>query len=249
MSKSKIIGIIPSRLASSRLPNKPLHKIFGLPLIAHVYLRARQATQLDKLIVATDAPIIVDTIHKLGGEAMLTSDKHQNGTERMGEVMQTHSANFYTLINGDEILLNPDSIAVSIDTLLNSAADASILAVRYKKEHSPSDFKLALNLANEVMYISRNDIPSSARNKVDHRLKAYHLMTFKKETLEAYQQLEKTPLEKIEDHEHLRLLEHGFKIKASMVDDECISLDTPEDIPVIEQLLQNDKVYNSYRVE
>ncbi len=244
---SRILGVIPSRLASSRLPNKPLETILGIPLIIHVLKRAQKSKLLTDLIVATDSSIIFDLVEKNGGKAMLTSLYHKNGTERMAEVMDKYPYDYYTLINGDEILLNPESIDISINTLLNCpTADASILAVPFKRENSPSDFKIVLNCKNEVMYISRNDIPSNARNPVDYRLKAYHLMTFKPEVIDAYRKMEKSPLEKIEDHEHLRLIENCYKIVCEVVNDKCISLDTPEDLPLILEYLKSDNVYKTY---
>ena len=244
----KVLGIIPSRLESSRLPQKPLYNVLGIPLIIHVLKRAQLASSLTKLIIATDDQKIVDLVESNGGGAILTSKFHKNGTERMTEVMKAYpDYDYYTLINGDEILLNPESIGASIETLAaNPAASASLLAVKYYRTDSPSDFKIVLNNNNEVLYISRNDIPSSSRNPVDFRLKAYHLMTFLPETLLAYSKMEKSPMEKIEDHEHLRLIEAGFKIACSVVDDECISLDTKEDLPIIESYLKNDPIFQQY---
>ena len=245
---ARVLGIIPSRLQSSRLPKKPLHKVFGLPLIIHVYKRAALSKNLTDLVVATDSSEIVELVERFGGKAILTSINHKNGTERMSEVLQAYpNYDYYTLINGDEILLDPSSIGVSIQTLIeNEDADASLLAVPFERESSPSDFKIVCNLANQVMYISRSDIPSSARNNIKERLKAYHLMTFKPKTILEYSQMEKSPLEKVEDHEHLRLLEHGYKIYCKIVNDKCISLDTLEDIPIIEEYLSNDQVYQNY---
>ena len=245
---TKVLGIIPSRLESSRLPRKPLHKVLDLPLIVHVYKRAALAESLTDLVVATDSKEIVKLIESYGGKAMLTSIHHKNGTERMAQVMQEYTDyDYYTLINGDEILLNPKSIDISINLLIeNKYADASILAVPFEREGSPADFKLVCNLKGEVMYISRNDIPSSSRNKVGSRLKAYHLMTFRPNTILEYSKMEKTPLEKIEDHEHLRLLEHGYKICCKVVNDKCISLDTPSDIPLIKHYLKDDLTYQLY---
>lgn len=244
----RVLGIIPSRLESSRLPRKPLHEIFGIPLIAHVYKRAKLSNSLTDLVVATDSYEIVQLVESIGGKAILTSVEHRNGTERMAEVLKAlPNYDYYTLINGDEILLNPDSINTSIQTMIeNENADASILAVPFRRENSTSDFKLVCNLKNEVMYISRNDIPSSARNAVDFRLKAYHLMTFKPKTILDYSRMDKTPLEKIEDHEHLRLIESGYKIICQVVDDNCISLDTPDDIELIESYLKEDKIFKMY---
>lgn len=245
---TRVLGIIPSRLESSRLPRKPLHEIFGIPLIVHVYKRAKLSNSLTDLVVATDSYEIVQLVESIGGKAILTSVEHRNGTERMAEVLRAFpDYDYYTLINGDEILLNPDSISTSIQTMIENAnADASILAVPYRRENSHSDFKLVRNLKNEVMYISRNDIPSSARNAVEFRLKAYHLMTFKPKTILDYSKMDKTPLEKIEDHEHLRLIESGYKIICQVVDDNCISLDTPDDIELIESYLKEDKIFKMY---
>ena len=245
---TRVLGIIPSRLESSRLPRKPLHEIFGIPLIVHVYKRAKLSNSLTDLVVATDSYEIVQLVESIGGKAILTSVEHRNGTERMAEVLRAFpDYDYYTLINGDEILLNPDSISTSIQTMIeNENADASILAVPFRRENSHSDFKLVRNLKNEVMYISRNDIPSSARNAVEFRLKAYHLMTFKPKTILDYSKMDKTPLEKIEDHEHLRLIESGYKIICQVVDDNCISLDTPDDIELIESYLKEDNIFKMY---
>jgi 3-deoxy-manno-octulosonate cytidylyltransferase (CMP-KDO synthetase) len=244
----KIIGVIPSRLESNRLNRKPLMLVDGLPLILHVYRRAKLAEILDDLIVATDSNEIASLVEADGGKAMLTGKHHKNGTERMGEVMDHHPADLYVLINGDEVLLQPNSIAISIKTLQETNADASMLAVRYHRENSPSDFKIVLNSSNHVMYISRNDIPSSARNPVSYRLKAYHLMTFRPAILRAYCNMDKTPIEKIEDHEHLRLIENGFTIAASVVNDQCISLDTEEDLPLILDYLRTDPTYAAIKL-
>jgi 3-deoxy-D-manno-octulosonate cytidylyltransferase len=243
----RILGIIPARLESSRLHQKTLHKIFDIPLVEHVYRRAIICTILDDLIVATDSQIVVDLVESIGGKAILTSVEHRNPTERMVEVMEKLPPfDYYTLINGDEILLNPASIEVCIQALFDSTADASILAVPFDRENSPSDFKIVLNHKNHVMYISRNDIPSAAKNPVKNRLKAYHLMTFTPQILKRYSEMDKSPLEKIEDHEHLRLIENGYSIVAKIVNDNCISLDTPEDLPIIESLLKDDIHYKSY---
>jgi 3-deoxy-manno-octulosonate cytidylyltransferase (CMP-KDO synthetase) len=248
---SRVLGIIPSRLASSRLSRKPLHKIFGIPLIVHVYKRASMSQLLTELIVATDSIEVFDLIKSIGGNVMMTDENHKNGTERMFEVIsQRNDFDFVTLINGDEVLLNPKSIDLSIKALIERPdADASILAVPFIRENSYSDFKLVRNLKNELMYISRNDIPSSARNNVNFRLKAYHLMTFYPKTILDYYSLGKSPLESIEDHEHLRLLENGYKIICEVVDDKCISLDTPEDLPIIEEYLTEDSIFKLYAKE
>jgi len=246
----KVVGVIPSRFNSSRLPGKPLRLIDGLPLVVHVHRRAKLCPIFDELVVATDAQEIFDTIKSDGGEAIMTSPKHKNGTERMIEVTQHRVADCYVLINGDEILLNPSSIATSVQTLVDHDSDASLLAVKCQREKTISDFKVVLNAKSELMYISRNDIPSWAKTPIHSavdRLKAYHIMSFKPETLDAYAHMKKTPLDEAEDHEHLRLLENGFRIAVSVVEDKCISLDTEQDIPLILDHLKSDPIYRLIR--
>ena len=112
----KVLGVIPSRLFSSRIKEKPLKKILGIPLIIHVCHRTNMSKLLYDFIVATDSLLIFNEVKKNGYKAILTSDEHNNGTERMGEVIsKMNKYDYYTLINGDEILLNPKSLDISIE--------------------------------------------------------------------------------------------------------------------------------------
>lgn len=241
----KVLGIIPSRLESSRIKQKPLFKVLGIPLIEHVYKRANYSNALDDIIVATDSYEIKEVVESFGGRAEITSVDHKNGTERMAEVVSRNPEyDYYVLINGDEILLNPESIEKSIYALeLDPTAACSMLAIKFKRFGSTSDFKVVFDNSMRLMYISRNDIPSNARNNFDYMLKAYHLMTFRKDTILDYSKMDKTPLEKIEDHEHLRLIENGYKIRGLIVEDDCISLDTKEDLLVIEEKLKKESFF------
>lgn len=245
----KVIGIIPSRLQSSRLPQKALVDICGMPLIIHVCNRAKMAKKLDDLYVATDSEEIKAEVEKFGFKCLLTSNQHRNGTERLTEAINyiDEDADVIVSIFGDEALLNPNDIDTSVETLLSHEdADASILTIDYTKKNSPSDFKAVVNLRGELMYMSRNDIPSDARNKCDSMLKLYHLLSFKRQTLLDYAKMDKTPLEKIEDHEHLRLLEHGYKIQTAKVYTICVSVDTYEDLEYVRERMKEDPLYKLY---
>ena len=234
----KILGIIPSRLNSKRLHKKALIKIKGEALISRVYRLASKSKVLDSVIVATDSEDIKDVINKIDGDAIMTSKDHTNGTERMGEVIKNLNEKFdvYVLINGDEALLDPNHIETAIVTLLQNDSDASMLVCKFYKRNSPSDFKVVLNSKNELLYISRSDIPSESRNSASYLLKAYHIMAFKEKTILDYSLLEKTRLEIIEDHEHLRLVENGYRISCNIVKSNSISVDTESDLKfVIEQ--------------
>ena len=248
--KYKIVGIIPARLESTRLPKKPLIDISGMSMISHVYHRALLSNVLDDVIVATDAVEIINEIEKQNGKAILTSVNHKKGTERISEAVENIDADIVVLIFGDEPLLNPDYIKESVDALINRFSDddvvASILCNKFTKENSTSDMKIALNLKSEVMYFSRGDIPCNARNFRKNMTKAYHIMAFKKDFLKKYKNWDKTPNELIEDNEHLRILEHGYKIQATLVESSAVSVDTADDLEYVRKEMLIDPIFPSY---
>tara|TARA_R100001129_G_scaffold186247_1_gene177138 strand:- start:1898 stop:2650 length:753 start_codon:yes stop_codon:yes gene_type:complete len=245
---SGVVAVIPSRLQSSRIEKKALVDICGMPMVIHVMKRVQMSDSVSDTYVATDSQEIFDIVEDYGGKAILTSTEHKNGTERVCEAIQDINADTFVICMGDEALLNPDHIQTSVDTFYQSDnASGSILLTEFTKENSPSDFKVVVNPKNEVMYISRGDIPCSARNKVDFRLKAYHIMTFSREVLQKYTALGKSPMEEIEDHEYLRLIEHGYKIVAKKVDSVSISVDVPEDLEYVRSRMVDDDLFKAYR--
>lgn len=248
----KVLGIIPARIGSTRVKQKALYRFENIPMVEHVYRRAKLCDKLDDLIVATDDKRIHDAIKSIDGNVMMTRSDHLTGLERMSEVVEAHGGfDYYVQINGDEILLNPESISASIDTLLkNPWADASILAVNFARENSPGDFKVVFKENMELMYVSRADIPANLKTgKKRTFLKAYHLMTFKKQTVIDFKNIGMTYLESIEDHEHLRLLEKGYKIVGKIVEDDCISLDAAADIDYIASKIKDDPTFLRIKAE
>ena len=244
---NRIIGVIPSRYSSTRLPGKPLKDISGMPMIVHVLKRAQLSHVLDEVLVATDDQRICDVVEQYGGTAMQTSKEHDNGIVRAHEVSEKIPCDIVVIINGDEALLNPNQIDAGVAALKKSDAPVSLLFNDYHKKNSPSDFKVVVNTKKEIMYITRSDIPSDARTSVKKVYKAYHVMTFTKRFLDLYVTLDQTPLDKIEKHEIIRVLEHGYKIQGVKVESDAISVDTAEDLEYVRNLMNNDKIYKKYR--
>lgn len=243
----KIVGMLPVRLESSRLPEKALKDICGLPMIIHTLKRTQMAKRLDEVYVVTDSKVVKSLVESHGGKVIMTSSEHQTGTDRLAEAALTIDADFVVNIQGDEALVDPDHIDAGIEGLLASNAEVSLLVTPFSKKHSSGDIKAVVNLKNEIMYISRNDLPSDARVEVKTMLKAYHVVSFKKDFLLAYSKMEQTPLEKIEFNEYLRILENGYKIQAVHVDSAAISVDTHEDLEYVRSLMAVDSLYNKYR--
>lgn len=243
----KIVGIIPARLKSSRLPNKALADIEGLPMIVHVFKRTELSSVLDEVYVATDSREIRDAVVKFGGKVLMTSKKHQTGSDRIAEAAADMKVDIVVNIQGDEPLLNPEHINKAVEPLVQDKnVNVSMLVTPYSKKNSPSDIKAVLDLDNNMLYSSRNDLPSDARRKVNKMWKVCFLVPFRKEFLLRFASWEQTPLEKLEFQEYLRILEHGYKIRAVPVDNAHISVDIPQDLIEVRKLMKSDKIKKRY---
>ena len=245
--KQKVVAIIPSRLESSRLPRKALADICGLPMIVHVYKRCILADSLNDVYVATDSQEIKAQIEKCGGKVIMTDSKHQTGTDRIAEAAQNIEADIIVNIQGDEALVNPEHVNDGVRGLIDSEAEVSILLTKFSKKKSYGDIKAVVNLQDEVMYFSRNDIPSDSRAEVIDMLKAYHVVSFRKEFLMQYTALEQTPLERTEYNEYLRILENGYKIKGVHVESDAISVDTQSDLDYVIEKMKTDTLFCQYK--
>jgi 3-deoxy-manno-octulosonate cytidylyltransferase (CMP-KDO synthetase) len=244
---SKAVAIIPARLESSRLPNKALVDILGLPMIVHVFKRCLMAKSLDAVYVATDNIKIKEVVESYGGKVIMTSAEHQTGTDRIAEAAQDIDADIIVNVQGDEALVNPEHIDKAVDSLVNSSrADVAILVNPFNKRNSPSDIKVVLNEDDEIMYLSRTDIPSDARTDSPQMLKAYHIVPFRKDFLLQYAKWGKTELEQIEFNEYLRILEKGYKIQAVRVESDAVSVDTEQDLEFVRNKMKIDKIGQLY---
>lgn len=243
----KTVGLIPSRLQSTRLPGKALIDIEGLPMIVHVFKRAQMCPLLDEVYVATDSDKIYDTVIKHDGRAIMTSVDHECGTNRIAEAAQNLLADIIINIQGDEPLLNPDDIdklviAVKADPSVNSAT----LVCKTPVFNDTSECKVVMDLNDDIMYMSRSDIPSPTRATVESLYKLYCIIAFRRDFLFKFASWEPTLMEKIEFIEYLRILEHGCKMRGVRVEEYTTSVDTPADLEIIEKMMAEDKIKLKY---
>jgi 3-deoxy-manno-octulosonate cytidylyltransferase (CMP-KDO synthetase) len=151
---------------------------------------------------------------------------------------------------GDEALVNPQHIDTVVSALLeDSSVNVAILVNPYKKKDSSSDIKAVVNENMDVMYLSRADIPSNARTKDPSMYKAYHILPFRKAFLLKYASWPEGKLEQIEFHEHLRILEKGYRIRAVEVESSAVSVDTPDDLQFVREKMLEDQYYNEYKYD
>ena len=243
----KVIGMIPVRLESSRLPEKALCDILGLPMIIHTLKRTQLAKTLDEVYIVTDSEVIKALVESHQGKVIMTSKVHQTGSDRLAEAAEHIEADIIVNIQGDEALVGPNHIDAGVKGLINSKAEISILLTQFSKKRSYSDIKAVVNLKNEIMYLSRNDIPSESRSPIEYSLKAYHVVSFRKDFLIKYAKLKQTPLEKIEYNEYLRVLENGYIIQGVIVESNTVSVDTDEDLKYVRKLMSADELFEVYK--
>jgi 3-deoxy-manno-octulosonate cytidylyltransferase (CMP-KDO synthetase) len=216
-------------------------------MIVHVFKRAQLSPVLDEVIVATDSSEIFDIVTAAGGNAVITSNKHKTGTDRIAEVAAKKDCDIIVNIQGDEPLLDPDHIDKVVSPIINNPdMQVSVLVTPYSKSGSSSDIKAVLDLEGNILYCSRADIPDTSRVKIDYMWKMCFIVSFRKDFLMQYTTWEQTPLENIEYNEYLRILEHGYKIRAVSVDNAVISVDTMEDLEIIREKMKQDKIKLTY---
>jgi 3-deoxy-manno-octulosonate cytidylyltransferase (CMP-KDO synthetase) len=253
----KIIGIIPARLASSRLPQKPMADILGMPMIGHVYHRSKLCTTLDEVYVATCDKEIYDYIISIGGKSVMTSDKHERASDRTAEALlkiesDTNSKiDIVVMIQGDEPMVTPEMINSSITPLIqdNSIKITNLMAkMNSIQEHEdPAEVKVVVDKNNFALYFSREPIPSRKKgvNEVP-MLKQVCIIPFLRDFLLEYNDMEQTPLEIIESVDMNRLLENGIKIKMVLTETETYSVDTIADLENVNAKMKNDLLIKTY---
>jgi 3-deoxy-manno-octulosonate cytidylyltransferase (CMP-KDO synthetase) len=241
----KILAVIPARYASTRLPGKPLVSIAGKPMIERVWERARRASRVSQVIVATDDERIVKAVKSFGGEAVLTRVDHRSGTERVAEVAVAHpDAEIVVNVQGDMPLIEPAAIDVAIEAV-RSEEDARVgtLAVPITNPAEimdPNIVKAVLDFDGNALYFSRAPIPW-VRDRGDtihaKHLKHVGLYVFRREALLEFATFPQGDLERIEQLEQLRWLENGYRIRVEETECKTVEVDTPEDVNRVEQLL------------
>jgi 3-deoxy-manno-octulosonate cytidylyltransferase (CMP-KDO synthetase) len=247
LNKKKVIGIIPVRLESKRLPKKALKNICGLPMIIHVLKRCEMAELLDNVYVATDNMEIKSIVEDYNGKVLMTKNSHLTGTDRIAEASDLIDTDIVVNIQGDEALVQPNHIDKVTQILIDDeSVNVGLLVNSFFKKQSQSDIKVVLNKFNEVLYLSRNDIPNVLKNNNTKMLKAYHIVPFRKSFLKQFTQLERGPLEIIERNEYLRILENGYSIKTVEVESSAISVDTPSDLEFVRKKMILDPLFKKY---
>ena len=238
----KILGVIPARYASSRLPGKPLADILGKPMVWWVYQAAKQSPLLDDLVVATDDERILAVCKEYGMNAVMTRADHDTPTARIQEVSCLIDADLYLQIMGDEPLIDPRAFELILPKELPDDP-YYVAGVTNRMEH-PADVidfsnqKVVCNARREILLISRSPIPYPKGTADFEYEKITGIQLFSKKALDFYAATPKSALEKAEENDLMRFIENGHTVHAVLSPYKTVSVDTPKDVDIVCDILK-----------
>lgn len=244
----KTIGVIPSRYASTRFPGKPLTDICGKPMIWWVYTRALKAKNLNDLIVATDNMKIYDVCKSYGFSVIMTSDKNDTSLDRIYEVSTKIEADNYVSINGDEPLLEPETIDIVCQSFFDDTSFDVVNAMAEIKNPvdvvDSTNLKIVTDKIGSCLYISRSPIPYPKGTQNFTYKKFVGVTLLKKSALDIYHLSEKSILEEAEGCDSIRFIENKVPMKFVQIPFETHSIDTPADLETIIRIINETRLGN-----
>jgi 3-deoxy-manno-octulosonate cytidylyltransferase (CMP-KDO synthetase) len=234
-----VLGVIPARLASTRLPRKALRDIAGRPMVVRVWEAARTSPHLTDLLVATDSEEIVEACHRYHVPAVLTDPGHPSGTDRAWEVAQGRDADVYVNIQGDYPTVTPGHIAALVEPFVR-LPDTQVTTLRIRatpeEEASASVNKVVCNADHSALYFSKYPIPYDRDGAGVIRYKHIGLYAYRKVALEQFHRLPPSPLERAEGLEQLRFLEADIPILAIETMESIIGVDVEDDLRAVQAI-------------
>ena len=244
IDRVRVIGVIPARYASTRLPAKALVPLCGKPLIVRVLERVRQASRLDEVIVATDDERIAAAVREAGGAVAMTRADHPSGTDRVAEAVAGRLADIVINVQGDEPLIDPGLINRLADAMVRDPEWDMATAATPIREASDlgkaSVVKVVWDARGRALYFSRSTIPF-VRDETPHGLQHWRhlgIYAYRRSFLARMVAAPPCALEMAEKLEQLRALHLGASIKVIETEEMGIGVDTPEDVPRVEQALR-----------
>lgn len=242
------VAVIPARYASTRLPGKPLISLAGKPMIERVWERVQRSAKISRVLVATDDDRIMQAVSAFGGTAVHTRSDHRSGTERVAEVAAASPPggdDIFVNVQGDEPLIEPAAIDAVVEAVeSDDAVSVATLAVPIAKPAEimdPNVVKVVLDFDDNALYFSRAPVPwvRDAHGPVHARhLKHLGLYAFRRAALLDFPTLPLGDLERVEQLEQLRWMENGYKIRVAETEHDAVSVDVPDDVKRVEELLR-----------
>ena len=243
MVEGNVLILIPARMASTRLPGKPLADIAGMPMIVHV-LRRAQTAGIGDVVIATDSQEIASVVSKAGGRAVMTRSDHASGSDRIAEALTLldprRRAEIIVNVQGDLPTLAPDDLRAALTPLADPAVDIATLTAEIRKAEERTNTNVVKVVGSPVgprrlraLYFTRATAPAGAGPLYHH----IGLYAYRRAALERFVSLPPSPLEQREKLEQLRALEAGMRIDVAIVASVPLGVDTPEELDKARALL------------
>ena len=239
----KVVGIIPARYASTRLPGKPLKDILGHPMIWWVYQRVCTVDKLDEVYVATDDDRIKSVCEEHDIPVIMTASTHRAAAHRLQEVSETIKADFYIQLNGDEPLINTEAIAAAIpdDVPQDREFGTNIITeiTDPAQVMDASNIKMVFDEDMNALYMSRTPIPYPFKAIDFQYYKHVGIIGYNKKMLDFYKNSRPGRFELIEGIDTLRFLDYGKQLKLFLVSDcHSLSVDTEKDLEMVIKMMK-----------
>lgn len=250
-----IVAIVPARMGSSRFPGKPLAPIQGMPMVGHVYHRARLSERLTSVHIATCDDEIARYARSIGAPVVMTAATHERASDRCAEALavierDTGRADVVVMIQGDEPMITPSMIDAAVDGLLaDDRADAvNLLGTIDGRDalEDPNEIKVVADAEGFALYFSRAPIPFARDGGLWRGGNQICVIPFRRDVLLRFTALPPTPLETAESIDMLRLLEHGCRVRMVPTPESTCSVDTAADLAEVERLMRDDPLTATY---
>ena len=243
----KIISFIFARGGSKGIKNKNLLKFKKTSLLGNSIIHSKKSHYIERTFVSTDSEKIAEVVHKHGGESLMTSKDHKNGTERIAEVSGKFKCELVVDIQGDEPLVSPKDIDAVIDFhKKNKHFDAVVPCVVTDNPESRHVIKVIKTKKNKILYFSRSKIPFVYTSPPNFYLKDLSIISFKPEKLKEFSKLKQSELEITEGIELLRALENDFNLGTLLLEGKPFSVDVNEDLMKAIDIMPNDPIRKLY---
>ena len=255
----RAVAIIPARMGSSRFPGKPMAKILGMPMVGHCYFRTRLCRELSGTYVATCDQEIYEYVQSIGGQAVMTSEKHERASDRAAEAMLRieeetgETIDIVVMVQGDEPMITPGMITESLEPFgLPHVNVVNLMApiLNDSEFNDPNEVKVVVDKHNQAMYFSREPIPSKRKGVADGpMLKQVCIIPFRRNYLIKFNEMEETTLERVESVDMLRVIENGDTVQMVMTDEETYSVDTQKELDAVTLKMKGNKFLAVYLPE
>ena len=246
MSRIAVAAVIPARMASSRFPGKPLLQVRGLPMIEHVRRRALLCKRFCEVVVATCDAAIADVVERCGGRCIMTSPEHPAATDRVCEAMRQIPCTHVVNVQGDELLVLPRDLAALVQAIENNPeipAWNALAPIEAVSELSDSSVvKCVVSRSDQIMYCGRDmsHLASAGWGPSGPIRWILGILGYRRDLLERYGELERTPIETAEAIDQMRIIEHDVLLQGVVFSKGYPGINAPRDVVVVEHYLDED---------